>query len=144
MNSTKHHHYSKRFHDIILQRLSRDAMLKVSLAVNLLLVLTWMWSRWNSESIDRSLLIRGYERTWHGGHPMAQDHKGSCWCGAEDGYCMCTPNVAIDLILVSKSDNNNKDDSFLWLVQRKDTNQLATMGGFVDVGETVEQRFIGN
>jgi 8-oxo-dGTP diphosphatase len=26
----------------------------------------------------------------------------------------------------------------VWLVRRKDTNQLATMGGFVQVGETIE------
>ncbi|CAB9511474.1 NUDIX domain [Seminavis robusta] len=31
------------------------------------------------------------------------------------------------------------DDTFIWVVQRKDTNQMATMGGFVDVGESVEQ-----
>ena len=30
------------------------------------------------------------------------------------------------------------DDDYVWLVQRKDTDQLATMGGFVQVGETVE------
>ena len=71
--------------------------------------------------------------TWHGGHPIAKDHKGSCWCGAEDGYCMCTPNVAIDLVIVSN------DNQHIWLVRRKDTSQLAVMGGFVDVNETVEQ-----
>lgn len=43
---------------------------------------------------------------------------------------MCTPNLAIDLVIVSGHD-------FL-LVRRKDTDQLATMGGFVNVGETVE------
>lgn len=71
--------------------------------------------------------------TWHGGHPIAKDHKGSCWCGAEDGYCMCTPNLAIDLVIATD------DNRHVWLVRRKDTNQLATMGGFVNVGETVEQ-----
>jgi ADP-ribose pyrophosphatase YjhB (NUDIX family) len=45
---------------------------------------------------------------------------------------MCTPSLAIDLILVSS------DKEFLWLVRRQDTNQLATMGGFVNVDETVE------
>jgi 8-oxo-dGTP diphosphatase len=43
---------------------------------------------------------------------------------------MCTPNLAIDLVIVSGQD--------FVLVRRRDTNQLATMGGFVDVGETVE------
>jgi len=45
---------------------------------------------------------------------------------------MCTPALAIDLVISS-----GKDD--VWLVRRKDTSQLAVMGGFVQVGETVEQ-----
>jgi 8-oxo-dGTP diphosphatase len=44
---------------------------------------------------------------------------------------MCTPSLAIDLVIVSGQD-------YFWLVRRKDTNQLAVMGGFVQVGETVE------
>ena len=75
---------------------------------------------------------------WHGGNPM-EEKTGSCWCG-EDKYCMCTPNLAIDLIIASgeiDSEGSTVVDSF-WLVRRKDTGQLATMGGFVDVDETVE------
>ena len=45
---------------------------------------------------------------------------------------MCTPSLAIDLIIASESD-------YLWLVRRKDTNQMATMGGFVMMGETVDE-----
>ena len=48
---------------------------------------------------------------------------------------MCTPSLAIDLVILSGTDH-------VWLVRRKDTNQLATMGGFVMVGETVEQAVI--
>jgi len=44
---------------------------------------------------------------------------------------MCNPSLAIDLVIASGMD-------YIWLVRRKDTNQLATMGGFVNVGETVE------
>mmetsp|Transcript_1761 Transcript_1761/g.2430 ORF Transcript_1761/g.2430 Transcript_1761/m.2430 type:complete len:253 (-) Transcript_1761:1102-1860(-) len=66
---------------------------------------------------------------WHGGHPD-EDRPGQCFRGA-DHYCMCTPSLAIDLIIASGSDH-------VWLVRRKDTDQLATMGGFVNVGETVE------
>lgn len=44
---------------------------------------------------------------------------------------MCSPSLAIDLVILSGSDH-------VWLVRRKDTNQLATMGGFIQVGETVE------
>ena len=70
---------------------------------------------------------QGESRAWHGGHPIAS-LSGSCWCG-EDKYCMCNPSLAIDLVLTSGSE-------YVWLVRRKDTGQLATMGGFVDVGET--------
>ena len=117
-------------------------MLKVSLALNAVFLVAWVvpWVLSSgtppSSSIhndNKAMFIRGDERTWHGGHPIAKDHKGSCWCGAEDNYCMCTPNVAIDLIIASH------DETQVWLVRRKDTSQLATMGGFVDVGETVEQ-----
>mmetsp|Transcript_14202 Transcript_14202/g.17138 ORF Transcript_14202/g.17138 Transcript_14202/m.17138 type:complete len:88 (-) Transcript_14202:36-299(-) len=59
---------------------------------------------------------------WNGGHPF-QERPGSCWCSG-DAYCMCTPSLAIDLVITSGHDH-------VWLVRRKDTNQLATMGGFV-------------
>lgn len=92
----------------------------------------------------------GEERTWHGGHP-AQDHAGSCWCG-QDEYCMCTPSVAIDIVLYqkrprsdAKTDGNTNPSGRraeynydVWVVRRSDTNQLATIGGFVDTGETTE------
>lgn len=67
---------------------------------------------------------------WDGGHPEAR-RTGSCWCN-DQPYCMCTPSLAIDLIIASGHDH-------VWLVRRKDTNQFATMGGFVQVGETIEQ-----
>ena len=67
---------------------------------------------------------------WNGGHPL-DEQSGSCFCNAKD-YCLCSPNLAIDLIILS-------GDNHIWLVRRKDTSQLATMGGFVEVGETVEQ-----
>mmetsp|Transcript_5445 Transcript_5445/g.11829 ORF Transcript_5445/g.11829 Transcript_5445/m.11829 type:complete len:325 (+) Transcript_5445:1-975(+) len=76
----------------------------------------------------------GNERTWHGGHP-AEDRPGSCWCGGDE-YCMCTPSLAIDIVLYSK--NPSTDDYNVWVVRRSDTGQLATIGGFVDVGETTE------
>ncbi len=69
---------------------------------------------------------------WHGGHP-ADIHPGSCWCDAQDKYCMCTPNIAVDVVIVS-----GHDKKYLWLVRRRDTNQLATMGGFVEIDESVE------
>ena len=101
----------------------------------------------SSSSLDSSLknrLVVGTEMTWHGGHPV-EENAGSCWCGANDQYCMCTPNLAIDLIIATPSHSTDGPSSSsslsgydVWLVRRKDTSQLATMGGFVDVNETVE------
>lgn len=90
----------------------------------------------------------GNERTWHGGHP-AENKPGSCWCG-QDAYCMCTPSLAIDIVLyqkrttaaASKESNNNQEYYDVWVVRRSDTNQLATIGGFVDVGETTENAVV--
>ena len=114
-------------------------VLQVSLLINLvfaayLLYHSLVAERWSG---NRKNAIET-ATVWHGGHPE-EDRSGSCWCG-EDKYCMCTPNLAIDLIITSgreSGEGNTIVDSF-WLVRRKDTNQLATMGGFVDVHETVE------
>ena len=40
-------------------------------------------------------------------------HQGSCWC-SYDEWCVCTPALAIDLIMTSGPDH-------LWVVQRQDT-----------------------
>jgi 8-oxo-dGTP diphosphatase len=53
---------------------------------------------------------------------------------------MCTPSVAIDIVLYSKSPN--EDDYSVWVVKRGDTGQLATIGGFVEVGETTEHAVV--
>jgi len=94
----------------------------------------------------------GNELTWHGGHP-AENKPGSCWCG-QDSYCMCTPSLAIDIVLYQKRSsaaatseesnerNNNQEYYDVWVVRRSDTNQLATIGGFVDVGETTENAVV--
>lgn len=87
---------------------------------------------------DRRRFVRGEERAWHGGHPL-DTRPGSCWCSSESGgtaggkheYCMCTPSLAVDVVIASGPDH-------VWLVRRKDTGQLATMGGFVEVGESAE------
>jgi hypothetical protein len=79
------------------------------------------------KSASKSGCIVGKERTWHGGHP-AQDRPGSCWCGGDE-YCMCTPSVAVDIVLYSRTDS--KDGYSVWVVRRRDTGQLATIGGLV-------------
>lgn len=73
-------------------------------------------------------------RVWHSnGTPQVNEglKTGSCWCSGDD-YCMCTPALAIDLILTSGTDH-------IWLVRRKAGGLLALVGGFNEVGETVEE-----
>lgn len=74
---------------------------------------------------------------WHGGSPS---HNGSCWCEF-NGYCMCTPSLAIDAII--EVDNQSNGISIV-LVRRKDEprDKHAIVGGFVEVGETVEDAVI--
>ena len=86
-----------------------------------------------SSATKSSVSVHGEERTWHGGHPE-EDKPGSCWCG-HDEYCMCTPSVAIDIVIYSKTEEGEYN---VWVVRRKDTEQLATIGGFVDTGESTE------
>ncbi len=81
----------------------------------------------SSKSASKSGCIVGEERTWHGGHP-AQDRPGSCWCGGDE-YCMCTPSLAVDIVLYSRTES--KDGYSVWVVRRRDTGQLATIGGLV-------------
>jgi ADP-ribose pyrophosphatase YjhB (NUDIX family) len=73
-------------------------------------------------------------RVWHSNASPSVNpalKTGSCWCSGDD-YCMCTPSLAIDMILTSGPDH-------VWMVKRGDTGQLALMGGFVEVAETVEE-----
>lgn len=74
------------------------------------------------------------ERKWHSNaSPSIHSnlHQGSCWCSADE-WCMCTPSLAVDVILTSGPDH-------VWLVRREDTGLLALMGGFTEVGETSEE-----
>jgi len=93
----------------------------------LLLVASRMGNQLELEALRGSGLLK----VWHGGSPENPHIRGTCWCSAQDGYCMCNPSLAIDVILLS-------GDEHMWLVKRKDTNQYATMGGFVNVGESAE------
>lgn len=71
-------------------------------------------------------------QVWHGGTPAL---KGSCWCG-HDGYCMCTPNLAIEVIMEVRHNNEIK----IVLIKRRDPPLgWAIPGGFVNIGESCEQ-----
>ena len=81
-----------------------------------------------SNTVPTNMIHRDY--VFHGGHPVSSDLPGSCYCSGIDMYCMCNPSLAIDIVIISGHDH-------LWFVRRRDTNQLAIVGGFVDIGETV-------
>ena len=89
---------------------------------------------------------------WHGGSP--EFNKGSCWCGA-DGYCMCTPSLAIDVVIevippeyltnsnangITSATNVPLNQVHFMLIKRRDPPRdiFAIPGGFVQVGESVE------
>ncbi|CAM9250211.1 unnamed protein product, partial [Pylaiella littoralis] len=67
----------------------------------------------------------------------SKTHAGSCWCGW-DGYCMCTPSLAIDTV-VEVFDPTTGEVGSVLVVRRRDNGKLACIGGFVEVGETLEQ-----
>ncbi|CAM9429404.1 unnamed protein product [Hapterophycus canaliculatus] len=73
-------------------------------------------------------------KRWHGG---SKSHAGSCWCGW-DGYCMCTPSLAIDTV-VEVSDEITGEVGSVLVIRRRDSGKLACIGGFVEVGETLEE-----
>ena len=61
--------------------------------------------------------------------------KGSCLCG-EKKYCVCTPNLASDIIIeLEGADGVVRDIVF---IERGDGRGLAIVGGFVKVGESAE------
>lgn len=89
--------------------------------------------RFDSPVIHQTTSSVLVERVWHSkGSPLVNEGllKGSCWCSGDD-YCMCTPALAIDVVLTSGSDH-------VWLVERKN-GQFALMGGYVEVAESVEE-----
>lgn len=73
--------------------------------------------------------------------PGAGEKAGSCWC-SNDHYCICSPSLAIDSIIefTEASDSVVK----VVLVFRRDPPRslYAIPGGFVKVGETVEEATI--
>eukprot|EP00455_Lapot_gusevi_P018332 TRINITY_DN19996_c0_g1_i2.p1 TRINITY_DN19996_c0_g1~~TRINITY_DN19996_c0_g1_i2.p1 ORF type:complete len:233 (-),score=36.28 TRINITY_DN19996_c0_g1_i2:25-723(-) len=69
-------------------------------------------------------------------HHQQLTNKGSCWCGTRDN-CVCTPSVAIDVIAVISKPN--QADHVVLVRRKAPPHGLAIPGGFVNVGESVEQ-----
>lgn len=141
MNSYNARKISKR------RLLGKDTIFLISVAANVVFVVSLLLVgprlKQQQPRASSKEEIVGNNQKWHGGHP-AQDRSGACWCSGDvDEYCMCTPNLAIDLIITSssspsKGDSDANTAEYVWLVRRKDTDQLAAMGGFVEISETVE------
>jgi hypothetical protein len=45
----------------------------------------------------QGMLMHGYPNDV----PIVGGPKGSCWCGAADGYCLCTPSLSVDVGLLA-------------------------------------------
>jgi 8-oxo-dGTP diphosphatase len=79
---------------------------------------------------------------WNG-YPVTTPGKlgGSCWC-SNVHYCICSPSLAIDGIIEYQESHNQ--DVHVILVFRRDPPKAryAIPGGFVQVGETVEEATI--
>ena len=76
------------------------------------------------------------ECVFHGGNPT-QYPAGTCFCGSKDGYCLCTPSLAVDVIVEMEMDDSNMA-GFLLVDRGKPPFGLAFPGGFVDVGEVLD------
>lgn len=74
---------------------------------------------------------------WNGGSPTSL-LEGSCWC-SKDKYCMCTPSLAIDAIIEIP---HNNDISVILVHRGVPPEGYAIPGGFVDIGESVEEATI--
>lgn len=70
-----------------------------------------------------------------GGSPAVD---GSCWCGW-DKYCLCSPSLAIDCII----ELHDNEDEWILLVERGvHPPGVSIVGGYVEVGESVESAAI--
>ena len=65
--------------------------------------------------------------------------SGSCLCG-ENEYCLCSPSLAADTI-VELEDAHGRVTHVVFIV-RADGRGLALVGGFVRVGESLEDAAI--
>ena len=114
-------------------------------AINLLLILSviYCFYRYNfkdTEELDENKKLVNdcpYKR-WQGNSPT---HVGSCWCDKRDSRpCSCSHSLAWEAIIEYTISNKTK----ILLVQRSDPpiGYYAITGGFVEVGESVEETVI--
>lgn len=151
LNSSRNH-FSSRISsvEIMLSRLLNGGTRNVIGLVIVSMILVLVILRFLLDT-DSALLLSPINNmngncpfTWHGGSPKF--NTGSCWCG-EDGYCMCTPSLAIDVIievLPSEHLTNTRvrlSEVSVMLIKRRDPPRdlYAIPGGFVRIGESVEQ-----
>lgn len=124
----------------IMSIIQRSSTIKVLMVFVPLIILYTILSHPFSDSIATKGEQTPCPYVWHGGSPS---HRGSCWCGADDKYCMCTPSLAIDAIIeYHKSEDtitSSCESCALLLVFRRDPpSGYAIPGGFVNIGESVE------
>jgi len=65
------------------------------------------------------------------GYIETTEHSGSCYCSNHDNYCLCTPSLAIDVVVVN-------EERVLTVKRRSPPLGSALPGGFVNIGESVE------
>lgn len=61
--------------------------------------------------------------------------SGTCLCGSNE-FCLCTPSLAADVIIELENDDGVVTHAVF--IVRRDGRGLAMVGGFVRVGESVE------
>jgi len=82
------------------------------------------------ECVEEGVVFHGVQNdVWFEG---THGPKGSCWCGKADGYCLCTPNLTVDLVTTI-------GDKVVFIKRAKPPYGWAIPGGYVEVGETAER-----
>jgi len=86
-----------------------------------------------SSCMENGIMFHGIRQDVPRGGPT-----GSCWCGDADGYCLCTPSLSVDIILFVPRPPRGGSPGVVLVRRRFPPLGLGIVGGFVDVGESVE------
>lgn len=87
-------------------------------------------------SILSHVILTPTQKHVFNGHIVTDDHSGDCFCSNFDKYCLCTPSLAIDVVVV------NAMDQILTVKRNFPPVGSALPGGFVNIGESVEEAAI--